>query len=113
MKSKDARRVSTLRLVNAAIKNADIEARGSGKAALADDDRLGAFQKMIKERQESVELYEKGGRNDLASQEREEIASIKGFLPQQMDEAEARAAIETVVRETGAAGMKDMGRVMA
>jgi uncharacterized protein YqeY len=113
MKSKDARRVSTLRLVNAAIKNADIEARGVGKAALSDDDLLGLFQKMIKQRQESVELYEKGGRNDLASQEREEIAIIKGFLPQQMDEAEARAAIETVVKETGAAGMKDMGRVMA
>jgi uncharacterized protein len=113
MKSKDARRVSTLRLVNAAIKNADIEARGAGKAALSDDDLLGLFQKMIKQRQESVELYEKGGRNDLASQEREEIAIIKGFLPQQMDEAEARAAIETVVKETGAAGMKDMGRVMA
>jgi uncharacterized protein len=113
MKSKDARRVSTLRLVNAAIKNADIEARGAGKAALSDDDLLGLFQKMIKQRQESVELYEKGGRNDLASQEREEITIIKGFLPQQLDEAEARAAIETVVKETGAAGMKDMGRVMA
>ena len=113
MKSKDARRVSTLRLVNAAIKNADIEARGAGKAALSDDDLLGLFQKMIKQRQESVELYEKGGRSELAEQEREEIAIIKGFLPQQMDEAEARAAIETVVRETGAAGMKDMGRVMA
>ena len=113
MKSKDARRVSTLRLVNAGIKNADIEARGAGKAALSDDDLLGLFQKMIKQRQESVALYEKGGRNELADQEREEIAIIKGFLPQQMDEAEARAAIETVVKETGAAGMKDMGRVMA
>jgi uncharacterized protein YqeY len=113
MKSKDARRVSTLRLVNAAIKNADIEARGAGRAALSDYDLLGLFQKMIKQRQESVELYEKGGRSELASQEREEIAIINGFLPQQMDEAEARAAIETVVRETGAAGMKDMGRVMA
>jgi uncharacterized protein len=113
MKSKDARRVSTLRLVNAAIKNADIEARGAGKTALSDDDLLGLFQKMIKQRQESVELYEKGGRTDLASQEREEIAIIQGFLPQQMDETEARAAIEAVVKETGAASMKDMGRVMA
>jgi uncharacterized protein YqeY len=113
MKSKAARRVSTLRLVNAAIKNADIEARGAGKAALSDDDLLGLLQKMIKQRQESVELYEKGGRQDLVDQEREEIAIIKGFLPQQMDEAEARAAIEAVVQETGAAGMKDMGRVMA
>jgi uncharacterized protein len=113
MKSKAARRVSTLRLVNAAIKNADIEARGAGKAALSDDDLLGLLQKMIKQRQESVELYEKGGRQDLVDQEREEIAIIKGFLPQQMDEADARAAIEAVVKETGAAGMKDMGRVMA
>ena len=113
MKSKDARRVSTLRLVNAALKNADIEARGAGKAALTDDELLGLLQKMIKQRQESVELYEKGGRNDLATQEREEIAIITGFLPQQMDEAEARAAIEAVVKETGATGMKDMGPVMA
>jgi uncharacterized protein len=113
MKAKDARRVSTLRLVNAAIKNADIEARTAGKAALSDDDLLGLLQKMIKQRQESVELYDRGGRKDLADQEREEIAIITGFLPRQMDEAEARAAIEAVVTETGAAGMKDMGRVMA
>jgi uncharacterized protein len=113
MKSKDARRVSTLRLINAALKNADIEARGAGKPALSDDDLLGLLQKMIKQRHESVELYEKGGRKELADQEREEIAIITGFLPQQMDEGEARAAIEAVVKEAGAAGMKDMGRVMA
>ena len=113
MKSKDARRVSTLRLINAALKNADIEARGAGKPALSDDDLLGLLQKMIKQRHELVELYEKGGRKELADQEREEIAIITGFLPQQMDEGEARAAIEAVVKETGAAGMKDMGRVMA
>ncbi len=113
MKSRDARRVSTLRLINAALKNADIEARGAGKPALSDDDLLGLLQKMIKQRHESVELYEKGGRKELADQEREEIAIITGFLPRQMDEAEARAAIEAVVKETGAAGMKDMGRVMA
>jgi uncharacterized protein len=113
MKSKDARRVSTLRLINAALKNADIEARGAGKPALSDDDLLGLLQKMIKQRHESVELYEKGGRKELADQEREEIAIITGFLPQQMNEGEARAAIEAVVKETGAAGMKDMGRVMA
>jgi uncharacterized protein YqeY len=113
MKAKDQRRVSTLRMVNAAIKNADIEARGPGKSALTDDDLLGLCQKMIKQRQESVELYDKGGRTELADQEREEIAIIKGFLPQQMSEEEGRAAIESVVKETGAAGMKDMGRVMA
>jgi len=113
MKAKDQRRVSTLRMVNAAIKNADIEARGAGKSALTDDDLLGLCQKMIKQRQESVELYDKGGRTELADQEREEIAIIKGFLPQQMSEEEGRAAIESVIKETGAAGMKDMGRVMA
>ena len=113
MKSKDQRRVSTLRMVNAAIKNADIEARGTGKSALTDDDLLGLCQKMIKQRQELVELYEKGGRKELADQEREEIAIITGFLPQQMDEAQAQAAIAEVIKQEGATGMKDMGKVMA
>jgi uncharacterized protein YqeY len=112
MKSKDARRVSTLRLVNSAIKNADIEARGAGKEPLGDDALLGLLQKMIKQRQESVELYDKGGRADLAGQEREEIAIIQGFLPQQMSEDEMKAAIAAAVKEAGAASMKDMGRVM-
>ena len=76
MKAGDARRVSTLRLVNAALKNADIEARGQGKAPLGDDDMLGLLQKMIKQRHESVELYDQGGRAELARQEREEIAII-------------------------------------
>jgi len=113
MKGGDKRRVSTLRLVNSAVKNADIEARGLGKAALSDDDLLGLLQKMIKQRQESIELYEKGGRTDLAEQEREEVAIISGYLPQQMSEEEAKAAIASVVSETGAQGMKDMGKVMA
>jgi uncharacterized protein YqeY len=113
MKAKDARRVSTLRLVNSGIKNADIEARGGGKEPLADDALLGLLQKMIKQRQESVELYDKGGRPELAAQEREEIEIIAAFLPKQMDEGEARAAIEGVVKETGASSVKDMGRVMA
>ena len=113
MKAKDARRVSTLRLVNSGIKNADIEARGGGKEPLADDALLGLLQKMIKQRQESVELYDKGGRPELAAQEREEIEIITAFLPKQMDEGEAHAAIEAVVKETGATSVKDMGRVMA
>ena len=113
MKAKDQRRVSTLRLMNSSIKNADIEARGQGKGALADADLLALFQKMIKQRQESVELYDKGGRADLAAQEREEIAIIQSFLPQQMSEAEMRAAVEAVVKESGAASVKDMGKVMA
>jgi len=113
MKSQDRLRLSTLRLVNAAIKNADIEARGAGKDALADADILGLLQKLIKQRQESVELYDKGGRAELAEQERGEIAIISGFLPQQLSEAEAKEAIAGVIRETGAAGMKDMGKVIA
>jgi uncharacterized protein YqeY len=112
MKAQDQRRVSTLRLINAAFKNADIEARGAGKT-LTDDDLNGQMQKMIKQRQESVDIYEKGGRKELADQERGEIEVIKGFLPQQMSEAEAKAAIAAVIKETGAAGMKDMGKVMA
>ena len=113
MKSGDKRRVSTLRLVNSALKNADIEARGQSKPALSDDDLLSLLQKMIKQRQESVELYEKGGRAELAEQEREEIAIITAYLPQQMSEAETKAAIAGVVKDVGAAGMKDMGKVMA
>ncbi len=112
MKSGDKRRVSTLRLVNSALKNADIEARGQAKPPLGDDELLGLLQKMIKQRQESIELYEKGGRPELAAQEREEIAIIAGYLPSQMSEEEAKAAIAGVVTEIGAQGMKDMGKVM-
>jgi uncharacterized protein YqeY len=113
MKAKAERRVSTLRMVIAAIKNADIEARGQGKEAPGDADLLALLQKMIKQRQESVELYEKGGRAELAAQEREEIDIIAGYLPKQMSEAEAKAAIAEVIKQEGATGMKDMGRVMA
>jgi len=112
MKSRDQRRISTLRLVNAALKNADIEARGQGKEALADDAILGVLQKMIKQRQESIVLYEKGGRAELAQQEREEAEIISSYLPKQMSEAEARAAVEAAIKDTGAAGMKDMGKVI-
>ena len=112
MKAQDKLRLSTLRLVNAAIKNADIEARGAGKDALADGDILSLLQKLIKQRQESVELYEKGGRAELAAQERAEIEIINGFLPQQLSDAEAKEAIAGAIRETGAAGMKDMGKVI-
>jgi uncharacterized protein YqeY len=112
MKSGDKLRVSTLRLVNAAIKNAEIEARTASRQ-FSDDDLLGLLQKMIKQRQESVELYDKGGRKELADQERGEIGIIQEFLPQQMSEAEAKAAIAAVIKQEGAAGMKDMGKVMA
>jgi uncharacterized protein YqeY len=113
MKAGDARRVSTLRLVNAAFKNADIEARGQGKGPLGEDEMLALLQKMIKQRQEAIELYDKGGRAELAQQERDEIAIIAGYLPKQMSEDEVKAAIAAAISETGAAGMKDMGKVIA
>ena len=112
MKARDERRVSTLRLVNSTLKNADIEARGRGKGPLADEEVLSVLQKMIKQRQESITFYEQGGRNELAQQERDEIAIISGYLPQQLSEDEARAAIAQAISETGAASMKDMGKVI-
>ena len=113
MRAKDERKLSTLRMVNSTIKNADIAARGEGRPPLSDGDLLGVFQKMIKQRQESVELYDKGGRAELADQEREEIAIISAYLPKQMSEADVKAAIASVIAETNAAGMKDMGKVIA
>jgi uncharacterized protein YqeY len=112
MKARDERRVSTLRLVNAAIKNADIEAETSKKAALSDDDLLGLLQKMIKQRQESVEIYDQAGRKELADKERGEIEIIRAYLPKQMSEAEAKAAIAEVIKAVGAQSVKDMGKVM-
>lgn len=113
MKARDERRVSTLRLMNAAIKNADIENRGAGKEPLNEAELLSLFQKMIKQRQESVELYEKGGRAELAAQERAEIEIISSYLPKQMSDVEAGAAISTIIQELNAQTMKDMGKVMA
>jgi uncharacterized protein YqeY len=112
MRAKDERKLSTLRMVNSTIKNADIEARGQGKPPLSDGDVLGVLQKMIKQRQESVELYDKGGRAELADQEREEIAIISGYLPKQMSDDDVKAAIAASIAETGAAGIKDMGKVI-
>jgi uncharacterized protein len=113
MKARDERRVSTLRLVNAAIKNADIEAETAKKSALSDDDLLALLQRMIKQRQESLDIYEKAGRAELADKERGEIEIIRGYLPKQMSEAEAKAAITGAIEATGAQGIKDMGKVMA
>jgi uncharacterized protein len=112
MKAKNERAVSTLRMVNSSLKNADIEARGAGRPPLGDAEALSLLQKMIKQRQESVELYKKGHRADLVKQEEEEIAIISGYLPKQMSEAEMTAAIEAAIKETAAAGIKDMGRVI-
>ena len=113
MKSRDERRVSTLRMMNAAIKNADIEARGQGKEPLNEADLLSLFQKMIKQRQESADLYDKGGRAELAQQERAEIEIITAYLPKQMSDVEAGVAIAAILHEINAQSMKDMGRVMA
>ena len=111
MKARNERAVSTLRMVNSTLKNADIEARATGKT-LGDAEVLGILQKMIKQRQESVELYKKGNRDDLVKQEEEEIAIISAYLPKQMSDAEMAAAIDAAIAETGAAGMKDMGKVI-
>ena len=113
MKAKEERKLTTLRMMNSTIKNADIDARGQGKPPLSDEDLLGLLQKMIKQRQESVALYDKGGRPELAAAEREEIAVISAYLPKQMSDDEVNAAIAAIVKETGAAGMKDMGKVIA
>jgi uncharacterized protein len=113
MKSQNKLRTSTLRLVNAAIKNADIEARTAGKQPLTDDEVMGLMQKLIKQRQEAAKLYVKGGRQELADQEQGEIRIIQGFLPQQMGEPEMKAAIAEVIKQEGATSVKDMGKVMA
>ena len=113
MKSGDKQSTATIRLIQAAIKNRDIEARTGG--APADDDQMviEVLQKMIKQRRESAELYRKGGRAELADTEEAEIGVIERFLPKQMSDEEARAAIAKVIGDTGASSLKDMGRVMA
>jgi uncharacterized protein YqeY len=113
MKSGDKARTVTLRLVQAALKNRDIELRGASNPP--EDDLLvtEVLQKMIKQRRESIDMYEKGGRPELAAAEAAEVAVIEAFLPRQMDDAQLGAAIDAIVAETGAASVKDMGRVMA
>ena len=113
MKAGDKTTRAAISLIQSAIKNRDIEARTGG--APADDDALvvEVLQKMVKQRRESIELYVKGGRQELADAEASEVAVIERFLPQQMSEDATRAAIEAIKAELGASGMKDMGRVMA
>jgi len=113
MKAREQHRVTTLRLVNSAIQNAEIEAERQGKAPLADSDVVALLQKLVKQRQEAAELYDKGGRAELAQQEREEIAIISAYLPKQMSDLETASAISAIVHELSAQGLKDMGRVMA
>lgn len=112
MKAGDKRRLATVRLVQAALKDKDIEARGAGRGQTSDEDILGLLQKMIKQREESAGIYEQAGRAELAAQEREEAEIIASYLPKQMDEAEMRAAITATIAEIGAASLKDMGKVI-
>ena len=113
MKSGDKQRTATIRLVQAALKNRDIELRGSANPP--EDDALvtEVLQKMIKQRRESIGMYETGGRPELAAAEQAEIAVIEDFLPRQMSEEETKIAIDAIAAELGAASIKDMGRVMA
>ncbi len=112
MKAGDKGRLGTIRLIQSALKDKDIEARGNGKEPLGDEEILQLLQKMVKQRQESARLYTEGNRPELAAQENAEIAIISAYLPKQMDEADAKAAIAAVIAEIGAAGAKDMGKVM-
>ena len=119
LKSGEKRRLSTLRLMTAAIKDRDIAARvdekgnATGRDRITDPEILALLQKMIKQRREAIETYRQAERDDLADQETAEIAVIEEFLPQQMGEEEMRGAVAAVVGELGASGLKDMGRVMA
>jgi uncharacterized protein len=114
MRAKDGRATSTLRMILAALKDKDIAARGQGNPDGIDDASImSMLQTMVRQRQESAELYDKGDRPELAAQEREEIAIIEGFLPKAMSAEEAEAAVAAVIGELGAASIKDMGKVMA
>lgn len=111
MKAGDKMRVATIRLITAALKDRDILARGEGKT-VSDEDILALLQKMVKSRQELLDIYEKNNRPELAAQEKGEIEVISSYLPKQMDEAAVAAAIKAAIAETGAASMKDMGKVV-
>jgi uncharacterized protein YqeY len=113
LKAGDKRRTATLRAINAAIKDKDIAARGEGKGPLSDADILVLLQKMVKQREESFAIYAQAGRNDLATVEKEEIDILNEFLPKGMTEAEVEEAIRAAIAKTGAAGGKDMGKVIA
>ena len=113
MKARDQLRLSTLRLIGAAIKDREIAARGEpGEGRLTEDDLVALLSRMVKQRQESARAYEEGGRLELAEREQAEIGIIQEFLPRQLDESEVAAAIGAVIAELGATGVRDMGRVM-
>lgn len=112
LKGGEKERLATIRLIVAALKEKDIDARGAGKGKATDDEIMAMLQKMVKQRLESADIYEKGGRPELAAQERREADIISGYLPQQMDEAAVRAAIADAMSEVNAASIKDMGKVI-
>ncbi|UDL94227.1 GatB/YqeY domain-containing protein [Lichenihabitans sp. PAMC28606] len=112
MKAGDKPRVGTIRLIQSALKDKDIELRPSGKT-VGEEDISAVLRKMVKQRQDSIAIYDQAGRDDLASQEREELAIIGEFLPKEMEEAEVRTAIADAIEQSGAAGPRDMGKVIA
>ena len=113
MRAKDSRTLSTVRLILAALKDRDIAARGSGnQEGIPESEIQRVLQTMVKQRRESIALYRQGNRPELAQQEEEEIGVIESFLPKQMGDEEIAAAVKAAIAETGAAGIKDMGKVM-
>jgi uncharacterized protein YqeY len=112
MKAKESRRLSTVRLIQTAIKDRDIANRGAGKDPVSDDDIMQILQKMVKQREESAKIYEDAGRDELATQEREEIAIIKSFMPEQFPEEKVRELCQSVISETNSQGLRDMGKCM-
>ncbi|AIC28307.1 GatB family aspartyl/glutamyl-tRNA amidotransferase protein [Rhizobium etli bv. mimosae str. IE4771] len=113
MKAKDSERLSTVRLIQAAIKDRDIANRGAGKEQASDDEILQILAKMVKQRDESAKIYEENSRPELAAKERAEITIIQDFMPKQLSDSEVRTNVSAIIAETGAAGAKDMGKVMA
>ena len=113
MRAGDKPKLGTIRLMNSAIKSADIEARPSGRDAISDADIMQVFAKMIKQRRDSVEQFTAGGRPELAAAEQAEIAVIESYMPKQMSEAEVKAAASALIKDLGAASMKDMGKVIS
>lgn len=113
VKAKDKRKTGTLRLILAALKDRDIAARGrEGGEEIGGDEILQMLQTMVRQRHEAIAMYKKGGREDLAQEEAEEIVIIEGFLPRQLSESETAEAVKAVIAEIGATGLKDMGRAM-
>ncbi|PDT16113.1 glutamyl-tRNA amidotransferase [Rhizobium sp. J15] len=113
MKAKDSERLSTVRLIQAAIKDRDIANRGTGKEQASEDEILQILAKMVKQRDESAKIYDENSRPELAAKERAEITVIQDFMPKQLSDSEVRANISAVIAETGSSGVKDMGKVMA